>query len=166
MINHKVILAAVLLAAFNVHADSAYPQLTNINTTGNGSSLQSNANMNSNSAINNTTNNTENNNSANGGVGNGGMANANQNTSFNSPHQAPNVFMGAAMPTAVCQKTYSGFLSMFVFGGIGGAGSVTYDDCMRLEIGRSFRESGRPDLAVKMACRTEYAKELEECKAL
>ena len=83
---------------------------------------------------------------------------------YNMPHQSPAVFMGAAMPTAMCQKPIGGFLSLFIFGGAGANASITFEECMKLETGRAFVSAGRPDLAVKMICMTQHASKLEECQ--
>lgn len=104
-----------------------------------------------------------------GGSGIGGSANnagTNQSIGISYPQQAPSVFVGAASPTAICQKPLGFFLSLFVFGGAGASASATYDDCMRLEVAKSLRDSGRADLAVNLACRTEYGQEMKGCREI
>ena len=156
-----VAVVSVLVSSY-ANADSAYPQLTNINTVGNGSSLQSNANMNSNTAISN-----------NEITNKGGTANANSNSSangngtgnvtqFDQIRQSPSVFMNAPAPTAPCQATAGGFVSFIAGGGF--AASYTLEQCEIRETARIAHGIGEQAMARKILCKAEFAKDLEECR--
>ena len=105
-----------------------------------------------------------------GGVGQGGAATSegsNQTSivQFDQVRQSPSVFMGAPMPTAVCQATAGGFLSFI--GGVGLAASFTLSQCEIREEARSLVGMGRPDLALQVMCmNAKYTSQLKECKAI
>lgn len=108
-----------------------------------------------------------------GGTGGaGGISNAtNQgntqslSSNFSSPHQAPAVMQGSLFPTAPCQGTANGFLSAFVFGGIGGGSSFTLSNCEIREEARVAYGIGQSEIAKKILCMGKYASKTPECKA-
>lgn len=103
-----------------------------------------------------------------GGIGTGTGGNASnagnaQSIHFDQIRQSPAVFMGAPMPTAVCQATAGGFLSFI--GGAGFATSFTLAQCEIREEARSLAALGRPDLGLKIMCASaKYTSQLDECK--
>lgn len=103
-----------------------------------------------------------------GGIGTGTGGNASnagnsQSLHFDQVRQSPAVFMGAPMPTAVCQATAGGFLSFI--GGAGFAASFTLAQCEIREEARSLAALGRPDLGLKIMCASaKYTSQLDECK--
>jgi hypothetical protein len=103
-----------------------------------------------------------------GGIGTGTGGNASntgnsQSLHFDQIRQSPAVFMGAPMPTAVCQATAGGFLSFIA--GAGFAASFTLQQCEIREEARSLVGLGRPDLALRVMCaNAKYTSQLEECQ--
>lgn len=103
-----------------------------------------------------------------GGIGTGTGGNASnagnsQSLHFDQVRQSPAVFMGAPMPTAVCQATAGGFLSFI--GGAGFAASFTLAQCEIREEARSLAALGRPDLGLKIMCASaKYTSQLDECR--
>jgi len=94
--------------------------------------------------------------------GNGGNA-VGGNVSFSNPHQAPSVFMSAAMPTAPCQAPMGGFLSLFIFGGAGVNGSMTLDECLIAETARMWMNVGDRDTAAEVLCKSKHSESTIRC---
>jgi len=85
------------------------------------------------------------------------------NVSFSNPHQAPSVFMSAAMPTAPCQAPMGGFLSLFIFGGAGVNGSMTLDECLIAETARMWMTVGDRDTASEVLCKAKHSADTIRC---
>jgi hypothetical protein len=93
----------------------------------------------------------------------------NQNVNFQyggGTHErnAPAVFMGSLFPTAPCQGTANGFLSAFVFGGVGGGMSFTLEQCEIREEARVAYGIGQPEIAKEILCMAKYASQTKFCK--
>lgn len=107
---------------------------------------------------------------ATGGNGFGGMGGNASNSGnaqmvdFSNPHQAPSVMMGSLFPTAPCQGTANGFLSAFIFGGLGGGTSFTLSQCEIREEARMAYSIGQPDMAKAIICMAKYAKKTPQCR--
>jgi hypothetical protein len=96
--------------------------------------------------------------------GSGNAVSSGGNVSMHTPRQAPSVFMSAPMPTAPCQATAGGFLSLFIFGGAGLNGSYTLDECLIKEEARHWVSVGDLTIAKKVLCMAKFSKTLPECK--
>lgn len=124
--------------------------------------LQSNSNGAFNDTSVTTTMNSSGNAFSNGGSGQGGNA-VGGNVSMHMPHQAPAMFMPAPPPTAPCQATIGGVLSLFIFGGVGGNGSYDLQWCRILEEARLWVANGDRDTAAEVLCQSKYSENTIRC---
>lgn len=104
-----------------------------------------------------------------GGIGTGTGGNASNAGNAQSFHidqvrQSPAVFMGAPMPTAVCQATMGGFLSFI--GGAGFAASRTLQECEKREASRTAYGIGQAQMALEIMCMTEYGSRTSACRGI
>lgn len=91
----------------------------------------------------------------------------NQTINFEGAHRnSPSVLMGSLFPTAPCQATINGFLSAFIFGGVGAGTSYTLEQCEMREEARIAYGIGQHEMAKEILCMAKYAKETEVCKQL